>query len=31
MALASNKWGTGDAVTKAAVDTAGFVPEVWLS
>jgi N4-gp56 family major capsid protein len=29
MALASNKWGTGDAVTKAAVDTQGFVPEVW--
>jgi N4-gp56 family major capsid protein len=29
MALAANKWGTGDAVTKAAVDTAGFVPEVW--
>lgn len=29
MALSATKWGTGDAVTKAAVDTAGFVPEVW--
>jgi N4-gp56 family major capsid protein len=29
MALDTAKWGTGDAVTKAAVDTAGFVPEVW--
>jgi N4-gp56 family major capsid protein len=29
MALNAAKWGTGDAVTKAAVDTAGFVPEVW--
>jgi len=29
MALSGTKWGTGDAVTKAAVDTAGFVPEVW--
>lgn len=31
MALSANKWGTGDAVIKSAVDTAGFVPEVWLS
>jgi hypothetical protein len=30
MALSAG-WATGDAVTKAAVDTAGFVPEVWLS
>ena len=29
MALSATKWGSGDAVTKAAVDTAGFVPEVW--
>jgi N4-gp56 family major capsid protein len=29
MALNAAKWGTGDAVTKAAVDTQGFVPEVW--
>ena len=29
MALSATKWGTGDAVTKAAVDTQGFVPEVW--
>ena len=29
MALSGNKWGTGDAVIKSAVDTAGFVPEVW--
>lgn len=31
MALSGTKWGTGDAVTKSAVDTQGFVPEVWLS
>ena len=29
MALSATKWASGDAVTKAAVDTAGFVPEVW--
>jgi N4-gp56 family major capsid protein len=29
MALSATKWGSGDAVTKAAVDTQGFVPEVW--
>lgn len=29
MALSGTKWGTGDAVTKSAVDTQGFVPEVW--
>lgn len=29
MALSGNKWGTGDAVIKSAVDTQGFVPEVW--
>jgi len=29
MALSATKWGTGDAITKSAVDTAGFVPEVW--
>lgn len=29
MALSATKWGTGDAVVKSAVDTAGFVPEVW--
>ena len=28
MALSAG-WATGDAVTKAAVDTQGFVPEVW--
>jgi N4-gp56 family major capsid protein len=29
MALSATKWGSGDAVTKAATDTQGFVPEVW--
>lgn len=29
MPLSATKWASGDAVTKAAVDTAGFVPEVW--
>lgn len=29
MALSATKWGSGDAVIKSAVDTAGFVPEVW--
>jgi N4-gp56 family major capsid protein len=29
MALSATKWASGDAVIKSAVDTAGFVPEVW--
>jgi len=29
MALSATKWASGDAITKSAVDTAGFVPEVW--